>query len=134
MNNKIEVVDFDTLQLEKERLLMLIGLQETELEKSGLYLKQNHKRLLWEFINPLSKDTTIGSMIQSAITPIIRTATGIDIQTNNKGGIVINETVKSALVVYAVQVVTKWIRRRKEKKQKRKESSKKEQYIIDSAS
>lgn len=127
MKNKIEIVDLASLQLEKERLLMLIELQETELSQSGLYLKHHHKRLLWEFINPISKDTTFGSIIHSAITPILKTATGIDIQTNNKGGIVINETVKSALVVYAVKVVTKWIRKRKEKKHKRESDLKDEQ-------
>jgi hypothetical protein len=115
MKTNRNIKNLDDLHREKYRVSTELENSKKELQHSMLYLKKNHKSMIWSFINPIDKNTSLGSLlsnIKTAVNPVIQNAIGIGPDRLKNENIDFNV----ALALLVAESVKGWIEKRKAKK------------------
>jgi hypothetical protein len=115
METNKNIMDLEDLLREKYRVSIELQSCKKELHHSMMYLKHNHKSMIWSFINPIDKNTSLGSLlsnITTVVSPIIKNAAGLNTENTKNGNLDLNV----ALAVLIAESIKSWIEKRRAKK------------------
>lgn len=118
-NSHLERFKYDKLELSME-----LEQQKEELKFLFAYFKEHKKGIIWSAINPIDKETSLGSiltLVKGSIAPIIQSESGLRINANDKNN---DATLLAGLAVMAVNGIKNWLESRKSKKKLKRKRSK----------
>lgn len=108
----IRITNTETLQLEKERIQLMLETKEAELKESGNYIRTNARKIIWKTVNPF-KDNAILNVATEIAGPVLEAAG----TTTGKG--VAATLIKDLLVEYVPKLAAKWLKKKKARKKKK---------------
>lgn len=110
----IKVTDMETLQLEKERIQLLLEVKEAELKASGQYIRNNTRKVLWSYLNPF-KGNSILETAGEVITPLLSAQSGLSIKN------VVIKLLRDLLLSYGADAAGRFMKKKRKKKKNKDE-------------
>lgn len=105
----IKIVDIETLNLEKERVQLLLEAKQKDLAETGSYIRANSRKIIWAQLNPF-KGNTLVETAGEVVSPLIQTATGGTLKD------MAVQLLKDVVLTYGVDAAQKFLKKKKKKK------------------
>lgn len=110
----IKVTDLETLQLEKERIQLLLEVKEAELKTSGQYIRNNTRKILWAYLNPF-KGNSLLETAGEVITPLLKVQSGLSLKE------MVVKLISDLLLTYGADAAGRFFKKKRKKKKNKDE-------------